>query len=134
MSKENVELVRECFGSVLRGDWGQMAQLVDPEVEMHGTVGGLDEGRIHHGLAQIIDAFLNEDLEAWEVRRLEPQEFIDAGENVVMLLHEYRRGKGSGVPLESDTGVVFAVRDRRVVRIQGYMDPAAALQAAGLSE
>ena len=101
---------------------------------MHGTVGGLDEGRIHHGLAQIIDAFLNEDLEAWEVRRLEPQEFIDAGENVVMLLHEYRRGRGSGVPLESDTGVVFAVRDRRVVRIRGYMDPAAALQAAGLSE
>jgi ketosteroid isomerase-like protein len=101
---------------------------------MHGTVGGLEEGRIYHGLPQIIDAFLNEDLEAWEERRLEPQEFLDAGENVVMLLHEYRRGKGSGVPLESDTGVVFAVRDRGVVRIQGYMDPAAALKAAGLSE
>jgi ketosteroid isomerase-like protein len=134
MSKENVELVRECFGSVVRGDWDQMAQFVDPEVEMHGTVGGLEERRILRGLPQIVDAFLTEDLEAWEERRLEPQEFLDAGENVVMLLHEYRRGKGSGVPLESDTGVVFAVRDGRILRIQGFMDPAAALEAAGLSE
>jgi ketosteroid isomerase-like protein len=134
MSKENVELVRECFGSVVRGDWEQMAKFVDPKVEMHGTVGGLEEGRIYRGLPEIIDAFLEEDLEAWEERRLEPQEFIDAGDNVVMLLHEYRRGRGSGVPLESDTGVVFAVRNQRVVRIQGFMNPAAARKAAGLSQ
>jgi ketosteroid isomerase-like protein len=34
--------------------------------------------------------------------------------------------------LEIDTAVVFAVRDGRVVRMQGYMDPAAAQKAAGL--
>jgi ketosteroid isomerase-like protein len=134
MSKENVEIVQEYFASVRRGDWERVAQLVDPKIEMHGTVGGLGEGRIYQGMAEIMDEFQNEDLEAWEVRRLEPQEFIDAGENVVMLLHEYRRGKGSGVPLESDTGVVIAVRNGRVVRIQGYMDPSAALEAAGLRE
>jgi ketosteroid isomerase-like protein len=134
MSKENVEIVQEYFASVRRGDWERVAQLVDPKIEMHGTVGGLGEGRIYQGMAEIMDEFQNEDLEAWEERRLEPQEFIDAGENVVMLLHEYRRGKGSGVPLESDTGVVIAVRDGRVVRIQGYMDPGAALEAVGLRE
>jgi ketosteroid isomerase-like protein len=134
MSKENVELVQELFRAVIAADWEQAAQLVDPEVEGYGTVGGLGEGRVYRGLAQIIDEFENEDLEAWEERRLEPQEFIDAGENVVMLLHEYRRGKGSGVPLESDTATVFSVRDGRVVRIQGYMDPGAALEAVGLRE
>jgi ketosteroid isomerase-like protein len=75
-----------------------------------------------------------EDLEAWEERRLEPEDFIDAGDLVVALLHEYRRGRGSGVELESKTAVVFAVRDERIVRIQGYMDRDAALEAAGLSE
>ncbi len=134
MSQENVELVRELFESFLGGDQEWTARLVDPEVEFHGTVGGLEEGRIAHGLSQIVETFEAEDLEAWEERRLEPQEFIDAGDNVVVLLHEYRRGRGSGVELESDTAIVFAVRNERVVRIQGYMDRAAALKAAGLRE
>jgi ketosteroid isomerase-like protein len=134
MSQENVELVREAFESFLGGDQKRTARLVDPEVEFHGTVGGLEEGRIAHGLAQIAQEFEEEDLEAWEERRLEAEEFIDAGDNVVVLLHEYRRGRGSGVELETDTAVVCAVREGRVVRIQGYMDRAAALEAAGLSE
>jgi ketosteroid isomerase-like protein len=134
MSQENVEIVREAFESFAGGDQEKTARLVDPEIEFHGTVGGLEEGRIAHGLAQIAQVFEEEDLEAWEERRLEPEEFIDAGDNVVVLLHEYRRGRGSGVELETDTAVVCAVRAGRVVRIQGYMDRDAALEAAGLSD
>jgi ketosteroid isomerase-like protein len=134
MSQEDVEIVREAFESYMGGDQKRTARLVDPEVEFHGTVGGLEEGRIAHGLAQIAQVFEEEDLEAWEERRLEAEEFIDAGDNVVVLLHEYRRGRGSGVELETDTAVVCAVREGRVVRIQGYMDRAAALEAAGLRE
>jgi ketosteroid isomerase-like protein len=134
MSQENVEIVREAYESFLGEDREKTAQLVDPEVEFHGTVGGLEEGRVAHGLAQIAQVFEEEDLEAWEERRLEAEEFIDAGDNVVVLLHEYRRGRGSGVELETDTAVVCAVREGRVVRIQGYMDRHAALEAAGLRE
>jgi len=134
MSQENVEIVREVFESFLSGDQKRTARLVDPEVEFRGTVGGLEEGRIAHGLPQIVETFDVEDLEAWEERRLEPEEFIDADDDVVVLVHEYRRGRGSGVELEIDTAVVFAVRDGRVVRIQGYMDRDAALEAAGLQE
>src|SRR6478672_11555898 len=134
MSQENVEIVREVFESFLSGDQKRTARLVDPEVEFHGTVGGLEEGRIAHGLSQIVETFEEEDLEAWEERRLEPEEFIDAGNDVVVLLHEYRRGRGSGVELEAKTAVVVAVSGGRVVRIQGYMDRTAALEAAGLSE
>jgi ketosteroid isomerase-like protein len=134
MSQENVEIVREAFESALGGDQEKMAQLVDPEVEFHGTVGGLQEGQIAHGQSEIDQTFESEDLEAWEERRLEAEEFIDAGDSVVVLLHEYRRGKGSGVELETDTAVVVAVSQGRVVRIQGYMDRGAALKAVGLSE
>ena len=134
MSQENVEVVREAFKAFSEEDREMGAQLVDPEVEFLGTVGGLQEGQIAHGQSEIDQKFEAEDLEAWEERRLEAEEFIDAGDNVVVLLHEYRRGRGSGVELETDTAVVFAVRDGRVVRIQGYMDRNAALEAAGLRE
>lgn len=134
MSQENVKTVRDAFEAFLGGDQERTAQLVDPEVEFHGTVGGIQEGQIAHGQSQIDKQFEEEDLEAWEERRLEPEDFIDAGDEVVVLLHEYRRGRGSGVELEAETAVVVTVSGGRVVRIQGYMDRAAALEAAGLSQ
>jgi uncharacterized protein len=134
MSEENVEIVREAFKAFLEGDQERAARLIDPEVEFHGTVGGLEEGRVARGLAEIAQTFEAEDLEAWDERRFEPQEFIDAGDEVVVLMHEYRRGKGSGIEIEIDTAIVHTVREGRVARIQGYMDPDAALKAAGLSE
>jgi ketosteroid isomerase-like protein len=132
MSEENVTTVREAFEAFLRGDQEKTAELVDPEIEFHGTVGGLQEGQVAHGQSQIDKQFEEVDLEAWEERRLEAEEYIDAGDNVVVLLHEYRRGRGSGVELEAKTAVVVAVSGGRVVRIQGYMDRHAALEAAGL--
>jgi len=134
MSQENVEVVRQGYEAFLRGQWDQAAQLLDPDVELHGTVGGLSEGSVVRGFQQIRQEFQQEDAEAWDERRLEAEEFIDAGDRVVVLLHEFRRGRGSGVELETDTAVVCEVRDGRVVRIQGYMDRASALEAAGLSE
>jgi ketosteroid isomerase-like protein len=134
MSEENVEIVREAFEAFLGGDQEKTAQLVDPAVEFHGTVGGLQEGQIAHGQSQIDQQFEDVDLEAWEERRLEAEEFINAGDNVVVLLHEYRRGRGSGVELEAKTAVLVAVSGGRVVRIQGYMDRDAALEAAGMQE
>ena len=133
VSQKNVETVREAFEAFLGGDAERTAQLVDPDVEFHGTVGGLQEGQVAHGQSEIDQQFEEVDLEAWEERRLEAEEFIDAGDEVVVLLHEYRRGRGSRIELESETAVVVAVSGGRVVRIQGYMDRDAALAAAGLS-
>ena len=134
MSQENVEIVRRTVEAILRGEWEQAAQLLDPDAEGHGTVGGLSEGTVVRGVTQFRQSFEQEDAEAWDERRLEAEEFMDAGDRVVVLVREFRRGRGSGVELRADTAVVFEVRDGRVVRIQGYMDRAEALEAAGLSE
>ncbi len=147
MSQENVEIVRDAFeviygsasrptatGAAIGQDRERAAELIDSNVEMHGTVGGLWEGRVARGLPEILDSFMAEDLEAWEERRLDPQRFLHINDLVVVLMHEYRRGKGSGIEMETDTAVVFTVRQGRVIRVQGYMDQATALEAAGLSE
>ena len=132
MSEENIKLVREAFAAFVAGDQEKAAELVDPEVEFRGTIGGVQEGQVAHGVSEIDETFEAEDLEAWEERRLEPEAFLDAGDEVVVLIHEYRRGRGSGIELETKTAVVIAVGGGRVTRIQGYMDRDAALEAAGL--
>ena len=134
MSQENVEIVRRTVDAILRGKWEEAAQLLDPHAEGHGTVGGLSEGTVVRGVTEFRQSFEQEDAEAWDERRLAAEEFIDAGERVVVLVREFRRGRGSGVELETDTAVVFEVRNGRVVRIQGYMDRAEALKAAALSK
>jgi ketosteroid isomerase-like protein len=42
------------------------------------------------------------------------------------------RGKTSGIDLEADLAVIVDLRDGQVVRVQGFMDRGAALEAAGL--
>ena len=132
MSQENVEIVRRIVEDAIQGRWEESVRQLDADTELRGTVGGLTEGSVWRGPEQIRKVFEREDAEAWEERRLEAEAFIDAGDHVVVLLHEFRRGKGSGVEMETDTAVVYEVRHGHVVRIQGYMDRAAALEAAGL--
>lgn len=134
MSEENVNVVRAFLDATTRRDMARVVELADPEIELHGTVGGVEEGRIYRGLGEVIREYDEVDGEAWEERRIEPEGFLDADDDVVVMFHEFRRGKGSGVELELDTAAVFTVRDGRVARMQGFMDPAAARKAAGLSE
>jgi len=56
------------------------------------------------------------------------------GDRVVVFQREYQRGRSSGLELVVETAAVVDLRSDRVVRIQGYMDRAAALKAVGLSE
>jgi ketosteroid isomerase-like protein len=134
MSEENVNVVRAFLDASVRRDWTRLADLVDSRIELHGTVGGVGEGRVYRGLPEVIREFDEVDAEAWDERRLESEEFLDTDDQVVVLLHEFRRGRGSGVELETDTAALFTVRDGRVLRVQGFMDRAAAQQAAGLSK
>jgi ketosteroid isomerase-like protein len=133
MSQDDVEIVRRFIDRWIHGDWAGLAELVDPRIEQHGAVGGVEEGRLLCGLDEI-----RRDWEAvekqWDEHRVEPQEFIDARDRVVVLLREYQRGMRSGIELSVDTAVVAHLRHGRIVRIQGYMDQAEALKAMGLQE
>ena len=131
MSQENVDVIRRFSELWQRRDWDAMADLGDPSVEQHGAVGGLEEGRVLRGFTEIRRDY--ESVEnTWGEHRVEPQKLIDAGDRVVLFIREYQRGKRSGIELVVDTAVVFDLQDGRIVRIQGYMDRAKALEAVGL--
>jgi ketosteroid isomerase-like protein len=133
MSEGNVEIVRQLYESVNRRHWDRLPELLDPDVAQHGTVGGLGEGNVVRGISEIRRMY-EKGSEAWDQQRIEPEKLIDAGDRVVVFQLEYQRGKRSGVELVVETAAVLDLRDGRVVRIQGYMDRATALQAAGLSK
>ena len=131
MSQQNVEIVRRFAEGWERADWDGMAELADPNIELHGTVGGVEEGRVRRGVSEIRRDFESNE-EIWDEHRVEIEELIDAGDRVVLFQREYQRGRSSGVELVLDAAVLVDLRDGRIVRLQGYMDRAAALEAAGL--
>ena len=97
MSEENLELVQRFLDAAEQGDWKSAAELLDPDVEQHGAVGGLEEGQVYRGLDEMIREYETVDLEVWEERRLDREKFLHGDDLVVLLLH--RSGGFGTVPV-----------------------------------
>jgi ketosteroid isomerase-like protein len=133
MSQENVEVVQRMCEAFLAGDVPSALAVLHADVTWHGTIGGIEEQATAHGHDEVINGFV-ESLRDWEHHSLTAEDYIDAGDRVVVLWHEVGRGKASGVEVETRTAVVYTVRGDEVVEVQGYMERRQALEALGLSE
>ena len=100
MSEENVEIVRRQLDAYLRGDTETALAAYDPKVEFDVSI--RPEGRIYQGVEGLVEAIRTWS-GTWEDYRVEIQEIIDAGDNVVVVDHQMGRGKGSGAPLDQQT-------------------------------
>ena len=86
-----------------------------------------------HGRDAVL-AYIQRFEEPWDDYELEAEEFIDAGDRVVVTVHIKGRGKGSGVEIDARSHQVHTLRDGKLVRMDEYLDRDEALEAAGLPE
>jgi uncharacterized protein len=132
VSQENVELARRGYDAFNRGDMEVAFELFDPEIEWsEGT--DVPEPQVYHGhdgVRRQQERFR----EAWESFSIEPEEFIEMGEQLVVIAKLVGRGKGSGVEVEARGAHVWTVRDGKAVRLEMYVDPAKALEAVGFAQ
>ncbi len=132
MSQEDVEVVRRSFDAYARDGLDGLLRYLDPEIEWT-TTGAFVEAatyRGHEGVRQYLGSMLGE----FEEVRSEPEELIDAGEQVVGTVRISGRGRRSGAAVDLTMTQVCLLRDGRIVRIRNYMNRSEALEAAGLSE
>jgi ketosteroid isomerase-like protein len=134
MSEQHVEIVQRHWAGFTEGGIdGAALEILHPEVELMGAVGGIEEGTVTRGREAVRQALLI-DSEVWADRRFGVPRIFDAGDRVVVLVREYRKGKGSGVEVEADIAFVYEFRERKTIRITPYMNQEEALEAAGLQE
>ena len=129
MSQENVEYIRQTwvtFGETGEPDFSSL----DPEVEIHDH--DLPDAPVHHGHAGFV-RWMGDWAAAWAEYSVEPEEFIGAGDRVVVVVRMTATGRGSGVTLERHDALVYDLRDRKVVRIDYFNNREQALEAVGLS-
>jgi uncharacterized protein len=77
------------------------------------------------GIRQLFASYM----EAFDALRLEPEEFIDAGDHIVVSLHQRVRGKGSGAEVVARVAHVWTMQDGVAQRLRIFGDTAKALKA-----
>lgn len=133
MSQQNVEIVRRVIDAWNRDEQERVIRFLDPDVVFDATR-RLINPRTYTGM-EGMRAMLADRDEVWEEFRTEPDEFVDAGDRVVVIGRWVGRGKGSGIEVQQPVAHVFTLHGGRVVRWElGYTGRDQALEAAGLRE
>ena len=132
MSRENVEIVREAWDAWRRGDSAALFEFYDPDIEWdmsHSNIPDMGVFSGHDGIRAFFREWGAFFAEYWA----EAHEFIDAGESVIVRVHQGGRGRVSTVDVEMPAyWQLYRLRDGRAVRVEIYRDWADAWRAAGL--
>ena len=128
MSEQNVEIIRAIYDDWSMGDPG--LDRFDPEITMveSEAMPGAPSAHGIDAVKRYIESFPN----YWAEIRIEPQEYLDAGEQVVVIARLIGRGRRSGVEVERLWAYVWTLRGQRALRMEAYADRAEALLAVGL--
>jgi ketosteroid isomerase-like protein len=128
MSEENVEIVKGLFGFLESNDLEAMFRLFDAKIEWSPTEG------TYRGVEGVANSFI-EWMEPWVEHKIEPEEFIDSGEDQVLAtIHLTARGEHSGMEIDQRFFQLYTLEAGKIKRMVEYHDRALALKAAGLSD
>jgi ketosteroid isomerase-like protein len=131
MSQENVELIKAASEARNREDWDAFFKDMAPGFELDFSR-ALGPWRGVFGLDQI-RRVVGEFRETWESARLEPHEFIEAGDLVVMPGTQHVKGRG-GIEVVVRGTFVWTIRNGAIERVTMYQERQDALEDLGLSE
>jgi ketosteroid isomerase-like protein len=133
MSQENVDTIREVFDRFNRADDDRLIDdLFDPAAVWHSRTDEPDTG-IYRG-AEAIKEMSRMWRGMFEDWRAEPEEFIDAGEFVVVPGWLCGRGRESGAEVREPYAWVYRLRGGKVAEVWEHRDRREALEAVRLSE
>ena len=146
MSREAVEAARRAFedASRVKDPSGRVVDVLDPETlavvfeSFHPEIEAREdpsfpEAGLYRG-RDAVRGYFEQVMESFDEFTFEAEDFIDAGEDrVLVLLHTRMRGRGSGVAVEARPGWIYTIHAGKTVRIEAYLDQVEARAAAGLS-
>ena len=101
MSQANVDAMRKVYEAMARGDFWAAGEVLDPEIEWSwpSTMSGLTGVKTYHGI-EGVEAATRDVFKAWEMFRQEAEEFIEDGDDVVVVVRMYGRLKGSNQEID----------------------------------
>jgi ketosteroid isomerase-like protein len=131
MSQQNVEIVRQVYDALNRNDWDAAFRDAHPDIEFifkRGPLAGTHRGR------ETPQAVLSEFRAAFDGWTIEASEVLESGNQVVAIVKNRVRPKGTDAEIETRNGHLWTIRDGTIISLEGFPNADDALEAAGLRE
>jgi len=132
VSEENVEIVQSMLGpfggvDVSAVDWdaegirGVLEQSYSPDVVLRALASGVGSGpsAVYRGWDGLVQ-YLKEWLEPFSEYHLEPLDYVEAGDCVLVPSRQWGVGSSSGARVEIELTLVYELRDGKIVRLDQY--------------
>jgi ketosteroid isomerase-like protein len=129
---ENVDIARRAYEAFNHGGTDAILDYLDPEIEWRMFEAFARNPRVyegHAGVREVLSLFQ----ENYDDFRAEPQEFIDAGDRIVVPVRLSGRAKGTGEEASFELVQVWTASGERASRLDVYSTREEALRAVGLS-
>jgi ketosteroid isomerase-like protein len=131
MSEENVQIVKQVYEALNRGDWEAAFRDAHSEFELitqRGPTAGTYRG------TSVARQQVEEIFGPFESFAMEPEEFFESQDLVVSFVKVTSRPKGSSADIEVQNGHLWTIRGGTIHSLKTFPVREQALEAAGLSE
>lgn len=125
----NVAIVRRAYKAFRAGDLDELKAMTTPDFVLRASSAA--DGQVHHG-PEAMGEVLQVIRDRWREFRVEPLEFYDAGNRVLVLGTILTKGKNED-GIASTAGQLWTLEDGKVVSVEGFLDTESAIRAAGLT-
>ncbi len=117
-----VEIVKRSYEAFARGDLDSVVADFDPQIEWQQAQ-GLPHGGTYHGVEAVRRSIFDPlDTEWWEEFSADPDEFLDAGDDVVVLGRYRGIAKGTGKRLDVPFVHAWRLREGKAVLFRQFLD------------
>ena len=129
--RQHLDLLQNFYDALNRDDLDAAIRLCDENVEVYQPpeVVAAVPPRGHKDVASYLRGWFA----SWHAYSPQPERFIEAGDQVVVMVHLKARGKGSRFEIEARMADVFTVAHGKIVRFRFYVDRDVALESAGVT-
>jgi len=123
MQQQSMDVIREIYDSFSRGDVPAVLGKMDQQIEWKEAENFIYADRNPYvGPQAVLEGVFMRLGTEWEGFTVTPQEWLDAGNHVVVLGTYAGKRKETGKMVRAQFAHVWAVREGRVVRFQQYTD------------
>ena len=133
MSRENVARARKLLTAFNRRDVAQLVRMTTDDYDFRPLTAGELESTVYRGHTGIA-AYFRDTEATWKALRMEPREFRDLGDSILVVATLHGRGRKSEVDVELPFFGVLTLRGDKFAAAQAFATEEEALEAVGLRE
>ncbi|WP_017299613.1 nuclear transport factor 2 family protein [Nodosilinea nodulosa] len=117
----NVEVIRELYRAFRDRDYDVFPSITTPDLEWIQNE-GFPGGATYRGAAEVIEGVFQANSNSWAGFAYQIEEFLDAGDSIIVLGRYTGQNTVSGKPLSAAAAHIYDLRDGKVCRFRMFAD------------